>query len=331
MGKRRRAEASLDNLPEEERERRRAQRKAREEALAARAVGEDYVPARKRRSTAERAAPELPPAPKPAPAGGAGGQPPARHGKGRQAANATERKPRPAPKAPKAAGASSPPVPQVVIVPIYWKARKEEKLTVIRVCQAAEETLVASGIVAQVDHGLDRTPGQKFAYWEHRGVLVRVEVGPREAAKGCCVLARCERPGTPALRRPDLAVADDGALVATVRAVLDAEPLALEAMRPYEGPVQRTDQSKPAKGAEEEGALALAVTAHGTSGDDQAGDELLAAIASRRASGRGRGGGAGRGKGARTLGSTRPDQAGGSQRRRHKPAVAAAIAKEVTF
>ena len=42
------------------------------------------------------------------------------------------------------------------------------------------------------------TPGQKFAHWEHKGVKLRVEVGPREAARKRCTLAKTFQAGVPA-------------------------------------------------------------------------------------------------------------------------------------
>lgn len=33
------------------------------------------------------------------------------------------------------------------------------------------------------------TPGQKFAYWEHLGCKLRVEIGAQEMAQSCCTLA----------------------------------------------------------------------------------------------------------------------------------------------
>ena len=44
------------------------------------------------------------------------------------------------------------------------------------------------------------TPGQKFAHWEHKGVKLRVEVGPREAARKRCTLAKTFQAGVPARR-----------------------------------------------------------------------------------------------------------------------------------
>lgn len=48
--------------------------------------------------------------------------------------------------------------------------------------------LEQSGIAAAVDFSKRRTPGAKFSFWEAQGVLMRLEVGVREAAAGtACV------------------------------------------------------------------------------------------------------------------------------------------------
>ena len=52
--------------------------------------------------------------------------------------------------------------------------------------QALEE----GGVRCELDAGNKYTPGQKFAHWEHKGVKLRVEVGPREAARKRCTLAK---------------------------------------------------------------------------------------------------------------------------------------------
>ena len=39
-----------------------------------------------------------------------------------------------------------------------------------------------------------KSPGWKFSHWEMKGVPLRLEVGPRDVAAGCCVLARRDLP-----------------------------------------------------------------------------------------------------------------------------------------
>ena len=75
---------------------------------------------------------------------------------------------------------------QVVIVPI-WKSADERE----RVLAAAEEVRARlGGLRCKLDAREEYTPGWKFNYWETKGVPLRVEIGPRDVAKGQVVLAR---------------------------------------------------------------------------------------------------------------------------------------------
>ena len=75
---------------------------------------------------------------------------------------------------------------QVVIVPI-WKSAEERE----RVLAAAEEVRARlGGLRCELDAREEYTPGWKFNYWETKGVPLRVEIGPRDVAKGQVVLAR---------------------------------------------------------------------------------------------------------------------------------------------
>src|SRR5439155_6910832 len=47
----------------------------------------------------------------------------------------------------------------------------------------------------KVDDRDQYQPGYKFNEWELKGVPVRVELGPKDLAKGSCVLARRDLPG----------------------------------------------------------------------------------------------------------------------------------------
>jgi prolyl-tRNA synthetase len=89
-----------------------------------------------------------------------------------------------------------------VIVPIFKTA--EEKTQVleaanklaaglrelpVRACYGYEPLTV------KVDDREQYQPGYKFNEWELKGVPVRVELGPKDLAKGTCVLARRDKPG----------------------------------------------------------------------------------------------------------------------------------------
>jgi prolyl-tRNA synthetase len=75
---------------------------------------------------------------------------------------------------------------QVVIVPIFRK--DEERETVM--AKAAEIVAALSPIRTHVDDRGNMSPGAKFYEWETKGVPFRIEVGPKDIAKGQLVLAR---------------------------------------------------------------------------------------------------------------------------------------------
>jgi prolyl-tRNA synthetase len=89
-----------------------------------------------------------------------------------------------------------------VIVPIYKSA--EEKSAVLAAAnQLAKgirelplrEWLDYEPVTVKVDDREQYQPGYKFNEWELKGVPVRVELGPKDLAKGACVLARRDLPG----------------------------------------------------------------------------------------------------------------------------------------
>ena len=82
---------------------------------------------------------------------------------------------------------------QVVIVPIFKS--DEEKALVFEAAKKIREQLVKANIRVKVDEREGQSPGFKFNDWEMRGVPLRMEVGPKDVAKGSVVLARRDRPG----------------------------------------------------------------------------------------------------------------------------------------
>jgi prolyl-tRNA synthetase len=82
---------------------------------------------------------------------------------------------------------------QVVIVPIF--KTDEEKALVFEAAKKIREQLVKAEIRVKVDEREGQSPGFKFNDWEMRGVPLRMEVGPKDVAKGSVVLARRDRPG----------------------------------------------------------------------------------------------------------------------------------------
>lgn len=90
----------------------------------------------------------------------------------------------------------------VAIVPIYRGA--EERVAVLEAAHklAAEvralplhHWLNYEPVTVKVDDRDQHQPGFKFAEWEVKGVPIRVELGPKDLAKGACVLARRDLPG----------------------------------------------------------------------------------------------------------------------------------------
>jgi prolyl-tRNA synthetase len=82
---------------------------------------------------------------------------------------------------------------QLVIVPIHKS--DEERATVLENAQRLRRELTDAGIRVKMDEREGLSPGFKFNDWEMRGVPLRLELGPRDVAKGSVVLARRDRPG----------------------------------------------------------------------------------------------------------------------------------------
>ncbi|MEQ1507197.1 MAG: proline--tRNA ligase [Myxococcota bacterium] len=100
---------------------------------------------------------------------------------------------------------------QVVIVPVY---KNEERATVLEAVEGLFTQLKAAGFRVKVDDRDNLRPGAKFFEWEQKGVPLRLEVGPRDVAKGQAFAKK--RTGG-----DKFAVPFDGA-EAQVRTVLDA-------------------------------------------------------------------------------------------------------------
>jgi len=79
---------------------------------------------------------------------------------------------------------------QVVIVPIF--KNDAEKGPVMEAVTRVRGQL--GDIRVKVDER-EETPGFKFNDWEMRGVPLRLEIGPKDVAKGTVALARRDRPG----------------------------------------------------------------------------------------------------------------------------------------
>ncbi len=77
---------------------------------------------------------------------------------------------------------------QVVIVPI-WKS-DTERAAAMQVSEGVLQELRAAGFRAELDGREGMKPGAKYYEWEGRGVPLRLEIGPRDVAKGQVFAAR---------------------------------------------------------------------------------------------------------------------------------------------
>ena len=125
---------------------------------------------------------------------------------------------------------------QVVIVPIY--RNDSERAPVLAAVDRARQALLAHELRVKVDDRDDVTPGYKFNVWELRGVPLRIELGPQDAANGSAVLARRDRPG----RAGKLAVtlealaASAAETLAEIQAALYESALAFQRANTYDPP-----------------------------------------------------------------------------------------------
>lgn len=74
----------------------------------------------------------------------------------------------------------------VVIVPIIMKKGADEVRAAAR---ALEQTLRDAGIGVTLDE-TEKKPGEKYYYWEMKGVPLRIEVGPRDVENKAFMLVR---------------------------------------------------------------------------------------------------------------------------------------------
>jgi len=82
----------------------------------------------------------------------------------------------------------------LVIIPIAWRGR-HDKIDVDKAADDIKACVAQQKIDVWIDGRRQLTPGQKFAHWEHRGVMLRVEVGPEDLKKGECRVCLAKTPG----------------------------------------------------------------------------------------------------------------------------------------
>ncbi len=84
---------------------------------------------------------------------------------------------------------------QVVIIPIY--RNEDEKSQVLQAVNEIKTELLTDprNLRIKIDDRDEVTPGFKFNEWELRGVPLRLEIGPKDLAKGTVAFARRDKPG----------------------------------------------------------------------------------------------------------------------------------------
>mmetsp|Transcript_59978 Transcript_59978/g.175983 ORF Transcript_59978/g.175983 Transcript_59978/m.175983 type:complete len:349 (+) Transcript_59978:30-1076(+) len=83
---------------------------------------------------------------------------------------------------------------EVVVIPIVWRGRHDRE-DITKAAEDVKACIAQQNVDCWIDARRQFTPGQKFAHWEHRGVMLRIEVGPEDVDKGCCIVAKAKEAG----------------------------------------------------------------------------------------------------------------------------------------
>jgi len=78
---------------------------------------------------------------------------------------------------------------QIVLVPMTHKNDKKGTAAVNAIVNNVIATCKANGIRIKVDDRETMRPGAKYFEWERKGVPLRIDVGPRDAATQCIIVA----------------------------------------------------------------------------------------------------------------------------------------------
>uniref|UniRef100_A0A2A4J4S7 Bifunctional glutamate/proline--tRNA ligase n=1 Tax=Heliothis virescens TaxID=7102 RepID=A0A2A4J4S7_HELVI len=94
---------------------------------------------------------------------------------------------------------------QAIVVPcgITASSSTEERNKLMDSCKELVKDLVAAGLRAEGDYRDNYSPGWKFNHWELKGVPVRVELGPKDMARGEVVAVRRLTGDKTTLKRAD--------------------------------------------------------------------------------------------------------------------------------
>lgn len=82
----------------------------------------------------------------------------------------------------------------LVIIPVVWRGRHDMD-DVHKAAEEVKSCVAQQGVDVWVDSRRQLKPGQKFAHWEFRGVMLRVEIGPEDVQAGICRVCLAKEPG----------------------------------------------------------------------------------------------------------------------------------------
>lgn len=85
-------------------------------------------------------------------------------------------------------------VHDLVVIPVFWRGRHDQQ-DVLRAAEDIKALVAQHNVDVWVDQRRHYTPGQKYAHWEYRGVMLRVEVGPEDLKNGVCRVCLASVPG----------------------------------------------------------------------------------------------------------------------------------------
>ena len=119
---------------------------------------------------------------------------------------------------------------QAIIVPIWRKDAEREAVAAL--AAEVETALRAAGVRVRSDWS-DQRPGFKYNHWELRGVPIRIEIGPRDAAQGQVMLVpRTDRTAKEPVSK-DAVAARVTALLDAIQRTLYDQALAFRQSRTY--------------------------------------------------------------------------------------------------
>lgn len=108
---------------------------------------------------------------------------------------------------------------QVVLVLIF--KNEQQKETVLKLAEAVETRLSSAAVRVQVDARAGMRPGAKYYEWERKGVPLRLEIGPKDAAKQAVFAARRTHPAPATEKKQKVSIPVDDNFEEAVLTLLD--------------------------------------------------------------------------------------------------------------